>query len=266
MSPRIRSLICLTRSGRARRDGAIPSKCDRAHERDDPVGGHALLVDREVAAEPDDHQRVVPSGKTPSSDGRTAPVGVVDQEVHECRVVERVGPDVGESGRVFVGALAERRGQLVARGRGRWLAFVAPQRPDGRAWRDDQLVGREAERGERTEHRVVRAVRSRRRWSARARFRLRPARSRRVAGEHDHHRVAAELVLVADIVGVDRRARRDHGVLARLELESPEPAREHERQRQARRRGSRRGRARRVPPTTGSHAPPPDLRERQRPN
>ena len=129
----------------------------------------------------------------------------MDEEVHERGIVDRVGPDAGESSRVGVGALAERRGERVTLGRGRGSCFVARERPEGQPGRHRQLVGREAERSQRAEHRVVctRTLDSSLQGLQLAQ--IAPAEQLpRVAREHDNHRVAAELVLVADVVGVHR--------------------------------------------------------------
>ena len=92
MSPRIRSLICFTSSGVPVATARIPSKWDRAHEGRRP--GRRPLPCWSMVRSPPSRTTISAwcrSGKTPRSDGRTAPVGVVDEEVHERGVVDASG-------------------------------------------------------------------------------------------------------------------------------------------------------------------------------
>ena len=169
MSPRIRSLICLTSSGVPVGTAFTPSKRVARTSATTRSAAHSLLVDREVAAEPDHHQRVVAVGEDAPQRRAHLAVGVVDQEVDERRVVERVRARGGEPDRILGGASAEVGRQLVARGLGGRLLrlgglapgggdggrgggfpfLVPPHRSERERGCDRELVGREAERGER---------------------------------------------------------------------------------------------------------------------
>ena len=115
-------------------DGADIAKAGGANHGDDPVRRRALLVDGQVAPEPHDHQRVAAVGKDAAERGAHRTGGVVDEEVDERRVGERMRPDGGEPGRVGVGPAAERRRDsftFLGRRRRAWSRARAPRARPG---------------------------------------------------------------------------------------------------------------------------------------